>query len=265
MPLISIIIPSFNSAETIAETIDSILQQDYKHVEVLIMDALSADGTAKIVEHYTQTNANIAFYSEKDKGVYDAMNKGIAKATGDYLYFMGSDDVFYEPNTLSKLSPILKSGADFVYGNIQFKHNKRIYSGESNIEKLMIEQISICHQAIFYAKRVFDVVGSYDLKYHIHADYDFNIRCFKNESIRTKYTDQIIAIFNENGLSGTSSNADGFHTWLTNVTSEREAVLALYYQNRKLKNDLRNIESSNSYKLGSLILSPLKLVKKIVK
>ncbi len=265
IPMVSIIIPTFNSASTIRTTLDSVINQTYKNIEVLVLDNISKDATCNIVNEFIEKCPNIILYSEKDQGVYDAMNKGIKLSKGDYLYFMGSDDVFYNNETLNLIFTKENLKYDFIYGNVEFKKSKKIYSGKSNLSKLVEEQISICHQAIFYSMRVFEIVGNYNLKYFIHADYDFNIRCFKSEELKIKYINIIVAIFNEAGLSGVNSNADGFHTELTEFNlSQNYSITGLYEENKKLKNELNNISKSKELKLGTFLLKPLKKIKKLI-
>lgn len=262
-PKLSIIIPTFNSASTVAETLDSIIAQDFREWEVCVMDGVSKDDTASIVASYTHQEPRIRLYSEKDRGVYDAMNNGIAISHGDYLYFMGSDDVFFDTQTLQNLFGTINSNVDIFYGNVQFKKSGRIYSGESSIEKLVYQQISICHQAIFYARRVFDRLGNYDLNYHIHADYDFNIRCFRDDTLQIQFIDQIIAIFNELGLSGEHANADGFHTDLSeSIIKEQYNLISLYESHKQLKLELERIKKSNSFRFGNFVMRPIGFIKK---
>ena len=243
----------------------SIVTQKYTSIEVLVIDGASADETCEIVNSFILNYSFIKCISEKDRGVYDAMNKGIQLSKGDFLYFMGSDDVFYANDTLDLIFTKENLSYDIIYGNVEFKKSKKIYSGESSLSKLMESQISICHQAIFYSKRTFNIIGNYNLKYFIHADYDFNIRCFKNEELKIKYINIIIAIFNEAGLSGVNSNADGFHTELTEFNlSQNYNIIGLFEENKKLKNELNNISKSKEYKLGLFIISPLKKIKRFL-
>jgi glycosyltransferase involved in cell wall biosynthesis len=265
MPLVSIIIPTFNSASTIRATLDSVINQTYENIEVLVLDGLSNDTTCEIVNRFKAKHLFITLISEKDSGVYDAMNKGIELAKGDYLYFMGSDDVFFDNNTLADVFTEDAVKYDIIYGNVKFKNGKHIYSGESNLFKLVNQQISICHQAIFYSKQTFKIIGNYNLKYFIHADYDFNIRCFQNRVLKIKYIDIIVAIFNETGLSGTKSNTDGFHTELTEFNlAQKYNIVDLYADNNKLKEALKKVSNSKEYKLGTFILKPLKKLKKML-
>jgi glycosyltransferase involved in cell wall biosynthesis len=199
-PLLTIIIATFNGSRTLQRTLDSILAQDWQEWEVLIVDGASGDDTVKIIEENAGRDSRIRFVSEKDKGVYDAMNKGIGLAHGHWVYFLGCDDwlldrqvlqaIFSEPNT---------SGYDLVYGNVVSSSYKGLYDGEFTFEKLLSRNIS--HQAIFYKKNLFDRIGDYNLRYRAHADWDLNIRCFSDNSIRVKYLEIVVAEFGADGIS----------------------------------------------------------------
>ncbi|GAA4815309.1 glycosyltransferase family 2 protein [Litoribaculum gwangyangense] len=267
-PLLSIIIPTFNSAGTITETLESIVNQIYTNIEVIVVDGFSNDTTCELVNKFkaAYSHSTITLVSEKDKGVYDAMNKGIKLAKGDFLYFMGSDDVFYNKDTLNQIFSKENLKYDFIYGNVEFKKSKRIHSGKSSLDRLIIDQISICHQAIFYSKETFKKVGNYNLKYFIHADYDFNIRCFREKEIKIKYLNIIVAIFNETGLSGLKSNADGFHLELTEFNiAQKYNIVDLYYEKLSLEKKLKILSNSKEFRLGSFLLKPFRRIKKYFK
>ncbi|MFH4964292.1 glycosyltransferase family 2 protein [Gaetbulibacter sp. M235] len=265
-PFFTLIIPTYNISESIGATLDSIINQTYKNIEVLLLDSISQDHTCEIVKEFQKKCSYIHLISEKDQGVYDAMNKGVELAKGDYLFFMGGDDVFYDTNTLQQVFNSINEGDDFIYGNVLFKESKLLYSGKSNLKKLIYDQISICHQAIFYSKRVFELIGNFNLKYFIHADYDFNIRCFIDNKLRIKYIDQIIAVFNETGLSGTKSNADGFHTELTeNCLYSKYLDDYLVNENARLKRQMNQLRHSKTFRIGTFLLGPLKLLRKTKK
>src|SRR5690606_18219293 len=109
------------------ETIESIINQTYKNVEILVLDNISKDATCNIVNEYVNKYPQIKLNSEKDKGVYDAMNKGINLSKGEFLYFMGSDDVFYSNTTLELIFSKENLNYDFIYGNVIFKKSKKIH------------------------------------------------------------------------------------------------------------------------------------------
>jgi glycosyltransferase involved in cell wall biosynthesis len=199
-PFFSIIIPTYNSAITLEDCLRSILSQTFKNYEILILDCFSSDNTFEIIKAFK--DERIKILSEKDNGIYDAMNKGIMISKADWLYFLGSDDKLFDKNVLKDIYLYLsKNTVDILYGDVIFKSNNKKYLGEFNLEKLLLERRNICHQSIFYNKLVFKENGNYNLKYEILADYDFNIRMFLNEKLNKKYLDRKIAIYNDQGIS----------------------------------------------------------------
>jgi glycosyltransferase involved in cell wall biosynthesis len=194
-PKISIIIPTFNAAKTLAATLESIINQTFRDFEVLIIDGLSTDDTVMIAKNYT--DSRIKIISEKDKGIYDAMNKGIDKAAGEWLYFLGSDDTLFSPTALENIfTKYDLATTKIVYGNVQFKLSKAIYDGKFSYFRLYDK--NICHQAIFYRKEVFKQVGNYQLQYKALADWVLNMKCFSLK-IPKLYVNEIVAIYNEDG------------------------------------------------------------------
>jgi glycosyltransferase involved in cell wall biosynthesis len=198
MPLISIITVVYNGAATLEATIRSVRDQTWKNVEYIIVDGGSKDGTLALVEKYNNSIAK--WVSEPDKGVYDAMNKGIRMAAGDWLYFLGSDDLLHDPGVLTKLFDApFEGNCDLLYGNVKSPAYKGVYDGEFTLEKLLSKNIS--HQAAFYRKELFQRLGDYDLRYRLHADWDFNLRCFMTNDVRTRYADVLVAEFGAEGMS----------------------------------------------------------------
>ncbi|HAT66580.1 MAG TPA: hypothetical protein DCS66_18630 [Flavobacteriaceae bacterium] len=261
MPRLSIIIPTYNSSETILEALRSIQNQTFQDLEVLVMDGESQDTTVALVDKFKIDYPKITCHVQQDDGVYDAMNKAIPLANGEYLYFFGSDDVLENPEVLEQVFSEI-AGFDFLYGNVKFKKSGEIYSGKSSYKKLVYQQISICHQAIFYSKRVFDLVGNYNTKYFIHADHDLNIRCFENDEIKIKYIENVIAIFNEMGLSGVNSNKDGYRNDLTNkIVQSNKLLTQIVYERDTLKEEVQALRNSKSFKLGNWLLKPFSFLK----
>ena len=197
-PKISVITVVFNAAKTLEATIDSVFAQTNKNRELIIIDGGSTDGSLEILKN--KRAENLFWTSEPDEGIYDAMNKGIKKATGEWIIFLGADDKFYDQKVLENVfSKSNYEDVDFIYGNVKSEAYKGLYDGEFNYEKLLKKNIS--HQSIFYRKNIFDKIGSYNLKYKTHADWDFNLRCFENNELQVKYVDTIIAEFGKGGLS----------------------------------------------------------------
>lgn len=262
-PVVSIVVPTYNAENTLDACLLSVSGQTYPHKEVVIIDGGSTDQTATVAQRYRSRFDRFVFVSEKDNGVYDAMNKGIECATGDFLLFLGSDDEFYSPNVLNAIfTDTANHPFDFLYGNVFFKHARAVYSGESSKEKLIGEQVSICHQAIFYRKELFSRVGKYDLKYFIHADYALNVKCFEDPSVRIKYLNEIITLYNEHGLSGTQPNKDGFHDDLTlHYITHYASPFDLIRKIKKQERELAAIKNSKAYKLSktlALVLAKLR-------
>lgn len=201
----SIIIPTYNSEVTISRALDSVLKQSYKDYEILIMDGISTDNTKSIVETYQRTHDTIKMFSEKDTGIYDAMNKGIERSKGDWLYFLGSDDYFFNHQVLMSVANALNDTSyDVIYGNVFFTAKNTLYDGEFNYVKLM--QRNICHQAIFLKKTVFDKIGNFELTYTSVADWHHNIKWFYNDDIKHRFIDLIVADYSDGGYS--SHNRD---------------------------------------------------------
>lgn len=201
-PHLSIIIPCYNAEKLLSECLDGIVAQVYESKEVVIVDGGSTDGTMEIIRRYSGKHAFIRWVAENDRGVYDAMNKGVEMAAGEWVYFLGADDGFYDTRVLSTIfSAGRPDDPDIIYGNVVFKYSKRIYDGRYNLRKLLFES-NICHQAIFYRRSVFEKVGLYDIGCKIYADRDLNIRCFLQKGLKIEFFDGIIAVYNEqDGLS----------------------------------------------------------------
>jgi glycosyltransferase involved in cell wall biosynthesis len=197
-PLISVIIVVYNAADTISMAIDSVLQQTYKNTELVIIDGESKDATIQVVKGYADKISY--FISEKDKGIYDAMNKGIVAAKGEWVIFLGADDAFY---TASVIGDIFEQGdlndVDLLYGDVEFASNKRRYGAQRDYRQLIAQ--NICHQAIFYKRKLFQVAGNYNTRYSILADYEMNLRLFRQPALKMQYQPVIVTLFNDKGAS----------------------------------------------------------------
>lgn len=201
--LISVIIPTYNSEHCIGRCLESLGEQTFDGYEIVVVDGGSSDGTSRVVEEYIRHGLPIIWSSEKDRGVYDAMNKGVAAARGEWLLFLGSDDTLYAPDVLAKVAGHLSPDYDFVYGNVfsasasSWAEAGVVYDGRFDEEKIL--ERNICHQAIFYSRRLFFRHGGYDLSYRVLADWEFNLRIFR--AAKKKFVDLIIASFEGGGMS----------------------------------------------------------------
>jgi len=204
---LSIITVCFNSASTIRDTIESVLSQDHTDIEYIIVDGGSKDGTQAIVESY---GARIdRFVSEPDKGLYDAMNKGVALATGAVIGILNSDD-FYESTT--SLSSVVKAfehcpESDAVFGDVVFvnpadlRNVTRFYRGNRFAPWKLRFGWMPPHPATFIRKMAYDTVGLYSLKYRISADYEFFVRLFMVHRLKYSYLDKVLVRMRSGGAS----------------------------------------------------------------
>lgn len=199
IPLLSIIIPTYNSSGTLGRTLDSILSQTWQDYDILIIDNKSTDNTIGIIKAYQEKTSKICVISEPDKGIYDAMNKAIKLAKGEWLYFIGSDDRLLDVNVLKNIFNSDLGKTDVVYGNVISDRFDGRYDGEFSLEKLLTK--NICHQSIFLNKRVFKKIGNFNIKYKTQADWDHNLRWFINPHIRKQYINIDVADYANGGAS----------------------------------------------------------------
>ena len=191
---ISIIIVTYNAATTLQNCLDSIYQQAYPDLEIVIIDGKSTDGTNDIIQN---NKAQIAFYkSEPDNGIYDAMNKAVKYAKGKWIYFLGADDVLFPD--FSMLANELSDTNAIYYGSVLTKGLKRF----GKVSAYYMAKIGIFHQAIIYPSWVFKKYH-YEEKYKVFADYALNMCCFQDKNIKWIFKDYIVANFNHTGLSAT--------------------------------------------------------------
>ena len=188
---ISIITVCYNSDKTIEKTIKSVISQTYNNIEYIIIDGKSKDTTIDIIKQY-ETNVS-KWVSESDKGLYDAMNKGISLATGDIIGVLNSDDIFTDNYVLENVAKFHnKNNVDASVGNIIQFNDKgktvRKYSAKKwNPEKLKIGFMP-AHPAIFFKRELFDKYGVYQLDFTIGADYELITRFFLKHKISWKFS-----------------------------------------------------------------------------
>lgn len=181
--LISVITPVYNiisggRLELFTKNIESVLNQTYENVEHIIVDGGSTDGTVDLLEKYFQ-KGRIKYISEKDNGVYFAMNKGIKLSKGGYITFLNSDDYYIDNFGLADSIKLIESGNyDFSFAPVKSINNTTNYSEiiYPNIKKIFYSLGAICHQSIIYKSEIFDEFGTYDTKYKTIADYDLNLK-----------------------------------------------------------------------------------------
>ncbi|MBR5860003.1 MAG: glycosyltransferase [Bacteroidaceae bacterium] len=204
-PKFSIITVTYNAASVIVPTLESVRAQTYSNYEYILVDGGSKDDTVAIAKASGIEFAHII--SERDKGIYDAMNKGIALATGDYLCFLNAGDAFYAPDTLQTLADAIadeKELPDVLYGetaevdeNRNFVRMRRLQAPERLDWRSFRNGMLVCHQA-FYARR--DIAPMYDLKYRLSADVDWCIKVMKR-SKKMVNVNATVVNYLQNGIS----------------------------------------------------------------
>lgn len=183
IPIFSIITVTYNAEKVLEKTVQSVMEQTYRPVEYIVVDGASKDNTLAIIEKYRNHIQTVV--SEPDRGLYDAMNKGIALATGDYICFLNAGDAFHEATTLQQMVHSIQSSElpDVLYGETalvdakgHFLRMRRLAAPEVLTWKSFKQGMLVCHQA-FFAKRTLAL--PYNLRYRFSADFDWCIRVMK--------------------------------------------------------------------------------------
>lgn len=215
---ISIITATFNSSKTLQDTMRSVMEQDYPNVEHLIIDGASKDDTLAIARSY---NHVARIVSEKDEGIYDAMNKGIAHTTGDVIGILNSDDVYLHNHILSKvMNAFSDPSIDVVYGDLQyvnaFNLNKitRTWRAGTFTKKKFYYGWMPPHPAFFVRKKVYETVGNFNLALRSAADYEFMLRVLLKYDHHVRYIPEVLVKMRVGGVS----NA----TFLNRIRANRE-------------------------------------------
>ena len=205
---ITVVTVCYQAENTIEETIQSVLAQEYQDMEYLIIDGKSTDRTMDIVRQYAD-DARMRVISEKDTGLYNAMNKGSREAQGDYIIFLNSGDIFADKNVLADMAPHLIK--DIVFGNVvrRFKNREILekYPGKQVVLWLLLQGKMMSHQVIFTKTTVMRRYG-FDETYKITADYDFLVRA-RRDKCSMQYIDRTVSIVeNCEGISSVPANLE---------------------------------------------------------
>ena len=194
----------------IAKALDSIFSQSFTNFQLVIMDAMSSDGTISIINKSCDGDKRLTLVQSKDKGIYDAMNKGVGYAAGDWLYFMGADDTLANNRVLDAVSAYLVSENDVVYGDSYWMPEQVKEEGEW-LPAILIKR-NINHQRIFYRKTLFANYGFYNIEY-LYADWIVNIRLFCNKAVNKKYVKLDVANYNSGGFSSNRGDELFWKNW----------------------------------------------------
>lgn len=223
-PKFSIITITYNASQWLERTVLSVLSQSYANIEYIIIDGASTDGTVDIIKQYA---SGLSYWvSEPDKGLYDAMNKGLKQATGDYVWFINAGDTLSTSDTVQRMATVLgkkKRLPDVVYGETMIVDGegkslgmRRLKAPEKLTWKSFRMGMLVCHQS-FISKR--EIAPLYNTEYQLTADFDWCIQCLKRAE-RVYNTHMILSNFLEAGMSSTQRKAS---------LKERYQVMCKYY------------------------------------
>jgi len=206
---ISIITACLNNASTIESTIKSVLEQDYPNIEYIIIDGASTDGTIDIISKYKDKLS--AFTSEKDKGIYDALNKGLAKATGDIVGFLHADDFYPKTTILSTIiNTFINPNCDCVYGDLQYVDRQypdkviRNWKSEPYYEGIFLKGFMPPHPTFFTKRKWYQEYGNYNTSFTIAADYELMLRMLHKHKLKAHYIPEVLVKMRVGGESNKS-------------------------------------------------------------
>lgn len=197
-PRFSIITICLNEVDGIEATCQSLISQSLPDREWLVIDGGSTDGTLEVLAKHAAHITRLV--SEPDGGIYDAMNKGIAMARGDYLLFMNGGDRFASGNVLARVAQAPR--VDLIYGDIRLGSAEGpLWKSPARLERGLLLKRSLPHQASFYQRGLFDRFGLYDTSYRIAGDYEFFARLVETGDISHHHIPEALAIFDPSGMS----------------------------------------------------------------
>ncbi len=219
---ISIITAVYNNKANMGGCIGSVASQTYSNKEHIIVDGASTDGTLSIIKE--ARNFNGRWVSEPDKGIYDALNKGISMATGDIIGILHSDDLFYSDRILEKVADIfVRTGCDAVYGDLLYVDREdvskvvRYWKSSSFDVKNFRHGWMPAHPTLFLKREVYEQFGKFDLQFTISSDYDFMLRTVGSGKLRCEYMPEVVTRMRLGGASNKSlkniwqKSMDDFH------------------------------------------------------
>jgi len=222
---ISIITITYNSANTLPRTLESVQSQKYDEIEHIIVDGASTDGSVELIKEYAekvqkdkeagttppeQRKREVRWISEPDKGIYNALNKGIAMASGDVIGFLHSDDVLFSEHSIEQIAKAFEDkNIDVVYGDLLYCHDDKIVrrwkSNAFNPRALKYGWMPP-HPTVYVRKEVYRQVGQYDELFHIAADYDMILRIFRQE-YHSRYIPEVLVRMEIGGASNKNTKA----------------------------------------------------------
>lgn len=248
---VSIITATYNSAATLSQTLDSILSQTYPDYEVVVIDGNSKDATMDIVKSYSeQFGKKLRYISEPDKGLYDAMNKGIRMSTGDVVGILNSDDFYSSPYVLQQLVEALQQpDVDAVYGDVYYVSQNdtskilRHYSSRPFRPWLMRLGFMPAHPSFYCKRELYLRYGLFDLSYKVAADFEQLLRLIFVHRIRTTYLPLNVVTMRAGGVSNSG--------WRSHVAIMRDHLRAL--RTNQVRSNFFLLSLRYGYKVGEVV------------
>ena len=196
---VSVITATNNSEKTIKDCLKSLTSQVYQNIEFIIVDNVSTDMTIDIVTSFKLKNNSIKLISDPDRGIYDALNKGVSYASGDIIGFLHSDDIYYDCFSILNIVNLFREKeTDGVFGDLQYVNKQdikkivRFWKSSAFNSSLLKKGWMPAHPTLFLKKEVYKKHGKFNLSFKISADYDFMLRIFKDDSLRFTYLTKVI-------------------------------------------------------------------------
>ena len=253
---ISIITVNYNDIEGLKRTFNSVFFQNYQEFEYIVIDGGSTDGSKDIIE---QNSDKINYWiSEPDSGVYQAMNKGILKATGEYLFFLNSGDTFKDEFSINRIIPELEN-EDFIYFDIESieGNNKEVLTYPDSLSFEYLHDDVPCHQSTFIKKGMFEKYGLYDEKLRIVSDWKFFILAICKYNATYKHVSSVVTNFYKGGLS---SSVGSYEKMKLERATVLENEFKIFLEDLKTINSLKRLIRSLRKSKKSQFLIKLKLL-----
>lgn len=223
---VSIITATYNSDKTILDTLESIKSQTYKNIETIIVDGLSKDNTLNIIKK----NSVNKLISEKDDGIYDAMNKGISLSSGDIIGILNSDDIYYNENVIEDVVNVFKNkNCEAVFSDLFYVNkndtNKKVRFWKTGRFRLnsFFSGWHPPHPTLFLKKSIYDKFGNFDTKYKLAADFELMLRLFEKEKIHVEYLEKPTVKMRLGGASNES---------LSNIIKQNLEIIDAFKKNK---------------------------------
>lgn len=211
-PRFSVVTVAYNSARTIADTLRSVGEQTYPHLEHVVVDGASSDETLSIVRRYAKDTT--VMLSERDRGIYDAMNKGLRLASGDFVGFLNADDVFANPDVVADIARVAAApGVDAVYGDLvyvdQMRPERYIRYWRSGLYSRSGLRLGWMppHPTLYVRRSLLQQLGDFDTRFRISADYDFMLRLLGTPQVDVRYLPTVLVQMRTGGASNRSISA----------------------------------------------------------